>query len=90
MISFRVKSLLQLLWVVSALIMPSPAVGAEEHKALTPELRQLITEAGMVPWRWRPAPLDETLYRGLNWEKVQLRQFMTADKPLLVYMYGYW
>ena len=64
-----------------------PAFAREE---IGPGLRQRIADAGMTPWRWQAISLDEPLRRGLDREKVPLRQFVTGDKPLLVYMYGYW
>ncbi len=89
MIWLQKNFLVQSACATSALVMFStvPAFAGSE---LSPELRQIITEAGMVPWSGRPVPLDETLRRGLSGEKVRLRQFVTGDKPLLVYMYAYW
>jgi hypothetical protein len=74
---------------VAAFIMlaVAPAVAGDE---IAPALRQRIADAGMMPWTWKAISLDEPLRRGLEREKVPLRQFVTGDKPLLVYMYGYW
>ena len=74
---------------VSALIvlLAAPAFAGTN---VSPELRRLIVDAGMSPWTWQPISLDEPLRRGLNNEKVPLRQFVTGDKPLIIYMYGYW
>ena len=79
----------RLIWVVAVIMTfwTSPVSGGSEA---TPELRQLIKDAGMVPWRGQAVPLDETLRRGSDGEKIQLRQYVTGKDPLLVYMYGYW
>ena len=55
-----------------------------------PELRQLIRDAGMIPWRGHPISLEESLRQGSTGEKIQLRQYVTGEAPLLVYMYSYW
>ena len=60
------------------------------REGISPELRQRIADAGMMPWTWQPISLDEPLRRGLEREKVPLRRFVDGEKPLLVYMYGYW
>ncbi|MBM3221703.1 MAG: hypothetical protein FJZ38_24030 [Candidatus Rokubacteria bacterium] len=74
---------------VSAIVvlLAAPALARSD---VSPELRQAIVAAGMSPWTWQPISLDDPLRRGLNNEKVPLRQFVTGDKPLIVYMYGYW
>lgn len=64
----------------------SPSAGSQA----SPEMRRLISNAGMTPWTWQPISLDEPLRRGLDREKVPLRHFVTGDKPLLVYMYAYY
>ena len=78
--------LMRVLGMASALMGAfTPAFGGER-----PELRQLIRDAGMVPWRGQPIPLDETLRLGSSGQKVDLRHYVTGETPLLVYMYGYW
>ena len=88
MISFTKRCLAQA-YALSAVILlvAAPAFARNE---VSPELRQRITDAGMMPWTWQAISLDEPLRRGLEREKVPLRRFVTGDKPLLVYMYGYW
>jgi hypothetical protein len=87
MIFVRKRALVQVCAVSALVMLLAPAFAASE---VSPELRQLIVGAGMMPWTWKPVPLDEPLRRGLDREKVTLRQLVTGDKPLLVYMYGYW
>ena len=69
---------------VSTAVMCPTTVHADE---LSPELRQLVINAGMAPWSWRAIDLDDTL-RGANREKVVLRQFI--GKPVLAYNYAEW
>ena len=88
MILFTPKGLARAYALVALiLLVTAPAFARDE---VSPELRHRIADAGMMPWTWQTISLDEPLRRGLEGEKVPLRQFVTGDKPLLVYMYGYW
>lgn len=87
MASYWTKAVHRVSLVVLVLLCGMP-VSAGAEPAL--DLRQLITDAGMMPWTSRPMSLDEPLRRGLNREPVPLRSFVSGGKPLLVYQYGYW
>jgi hypothetical protein len=89
MISSPVRSVVRSLLILFAVIVValSPASAGNEP---IPELPQLIRNAGMIPWRGNPISLEESLRRGVNGEKIQLRQYVTGEAPLLVYMYSYW
>jgi hypothetical protein len=76
-----------LLLMLVALPLVLLSSGVATAAGLSPQLRQLIVDAGLSPWDRRSVSLDERL-RGSSGEAVSLRQFVTAEKPTIAYMFG--
>jgi hypothetical protein len=77
-----------LLLMLVALPLVPLSSGVATAAELSPQLRQLIIGAGLSPWERRSVSLDERL-NGPSGEAVSLRQFVTAEKPTIAYMFGY-